>query len=315
VERTAAWFERGRSRSGRITAEEALLRESARFRTAFEDAPIGMALVAQEGRFLRVNRSLCDITGYDENELLRLDFQQITHADDVDRDVEQARRLLAGELRRYQMEKRYRRRDGRIVWVMLSVSLVRDCGRTPYFLAQIEDIDERKQAERQLRRLADHDPLTGLLNRRRFNEELEREAARARRQGGAGALLVVDLDRFKLVNDSHGHRAGDSILRAVGRTLEDRLRSSDLAFRIGGDEFAVIAPGCGNEPDARAFATDVAEAIRSGTIAATAIRVTASIGVALIGAAAGSGDDVFAAADDAMYAAKRRGPDQIAHAA
>jgi PAS domain S-box-containing protein len=127
----------------------ASLRESEeRFRGAFDNAPIGMALVAPDGRFLRVNRSLCEIVGYPEADLLARTFQAITHPDDLDADLAQVRRVLAGEIRTYRLEKRYLHRDGRIVFALLAVSLVRDdAGRPRYFVSQISDITERKQAE------------------------------------------------------------------------------------------------------------------------------------------------------------------------
>ena len=315
--RVVGWVGTCLDLTARIAAEDALLQESERFRTAFEDAPIGMALVAPDGSFLRVNRTLCEITGYDESSLLELCFQEITHPDDLDADVEQVRRVLTGEIRTYQMEKRYRRRDGQIVWAMLSVSLVRDRVQQPlYFVSQIEDISERKEAEDRLQELADHDPLTGLVNRRRFSEELEREVARTRRHSSETAVLIIDLDWFKLINDSLGHRAGDDVLCAVARTLESRLRATDVLSRIGGDEFAVIAPTDGGEVAARKLASDLAEAIRTQTVvtSGTARHVTASIGVALLNEhTATSADDLLAAADGAMYSAKRDGRDRIAH--
>jgi diguanylate cyclase (GGDEF)-like protein/PAS domain S-box-containing protein len=303
----------------RRQVEAALAEEGERFRAAFEDAPIGMALVAPEGLFLRVNRTLCELTGYSESELLERSFQDITHPDDLDADLDQVQRVLAGEIRSYQLAKRYRHRDGRLVWVMLSVSLVRDRDHRPvYFVSQIEDITARKQAECKLQHLADHDPLTGLLNRRRFNEELEREVARTKRHGGRAVLLVIDVDRFKLVNDSLGHPAGDDVLRAVARTLEGRLRSTDVISRIGGDEFAVIAVVSERDAQGRQLADEVATAIRRQTIVASgsAVKVTSSIGVAPIASDTGlSADELFITADDAMYRAKRSGRDQIAQAA
>jgi PAS domain S-box-containing protein len=129
------------------------LRESEeRFRGAFESAAIGMALVAPAGRWLRVNRSLCRIVGYTAEELLASDFQSITYEEDLDKDVDYVRRMLDGSLSHYDMEKRYLHKDGHIVWVLLSVSLVRDTmGKPMYFVAQIQDVTERKRLERALR--------------------------------------------------------------------------------------------------------------------------------------------------------------------
>jgi PAS domain S-box-containing protein len=129
------------------------LRESEeRFRGAFEFAAIGMALVAPDGRWLRVNRSLCGIVGYTADELLTRDFQSITYEEDLDTDVGHMRQMLDGSLSHYDMEKRYLHKDGHIVWVLLSVSLVRDAqGQALYFVSQIQDITERKRLERALR--------------------------------------------------------------------------------------------------------------------------------------------------------------------
>jgi len=128
-------------------------RESeARFRSAIDHAPIGMALVALNGHFMKVNRSLCEIVGYTEEELLFTDFQSITHPDDLENDLAYARRLIEGEISSYQMEKRYIHKSGQIVWILLSGSLVYDSqGKPLYFIAQIQDINERKEAEEKLR--------------------------------------------------------------------------------------------------------------------------------------------------------------------
>jgi len=132
---------------------EAVLRESEeRFRGAFDFAAIGMALVSPAGRFLKVNRALCDIVGRSEADLLRTDFQSITHPDDIDADVDQMRRVLDGEVPTYQMEKRYFHLDGHVVWVQLNVSLVRDANGQPlYFISEILDITDRRRAESELR--------------------------------------------------------------------------------------------------------------------------------------------------------------------
>src|SRR5215217_1515337 len=129
---------------------ESALRESEqRFRGSFERAATGMALVGTDGRFLRVNRSLCEILGYTERELLRKTFQEITHPDDLDADLDQVRRMLDGEIRTYQMEKRYFHKEGHVVWALLSASVVHDEEDEPlYFICQIQDVSERKKVEK-----------------------------------------------------------------------------------------------------------------------------------------------------------------------
>ena len=127
------------------------------FQSAFEFATIGMALVSPEGKWLRVNRSICQITGYTEKELLERTFQDITHPDDLELDLENVRKMLAGEIETYQMEKRYYRKDGEIVWVLLSVSLVRTKSGEPlFFISQIQDITRQKLSEEQLAKATAH---------------------------------------------------------------------------------------------------------------------------------------------------------------
>ena len=304
----------------RVRTQRALAEAEERFRRAFDDAPIGMALVGCDGRFLQTNRTLSAITGYTEHELLRRTFADITHPDDLDADVEQARRLLAGETEAYQMEKRYVCADGSVVWVALSVSLVRDAGGKPmYFVAQIEDINARKLAEQELRFLADHDPLTGLLNRRRFYEEVDRELGRlGRHPHRHAAVLLLDVDRFKTINDALGHKAGDEVLTALAGILGVRLRASDSVGRLGGDEVAALLVDITEHDDAVAIARELRDTIRAEPILTSAgpVAVTVSIGVAALGADSDPvTDHALTLADDAMYQAKRNGRDQIGIAA
>jgi diguanylate cyclase (GGDEF)-like protein/PAS domain S-box-containing protein len=302
----------------RLTAQAALAEAEERFRRAFDDAPIGMGLVALDGRFLRVNRVLGEITGYGEAELLDRTFQDITHPDDLGADLEQVDRLLAGEIRAYQMEKRYLRPDSHPIWVMLSVSLVRRADGEPlYFVSQIEDISERKRAERELKRLAEHDSLTGLLNRRRFREELQRELSRIRRAPRRAALLFIDVDRFKDVNDSLGHKAGDEVLQGVAQRLVRRLRATDVVARLGGDEFGVLLVDLKHADDARRIAGEIRTAMRSTPIAVSGqeLVVTVSIGLISLGEETADDDVALIAADNAMYQAKRNGRDTVALAA
>src|SRR5262249_32642482 len=141
------------------------------FENAFTNAPIGMALVSLEGTFMKVNGATCELLGYPEPELLALTFQEITHPDDLEADLRQVQRLVAGEIERYSMAKRYYTKAGEEVWANLSVSLVRnDAGAPVHFISQIEDISDRKRLEAALQHLADHDPLTGLWNRRAFDQ-------------------------------------------------------------------------------------------------------------------------------------------------
>jgi PAS domain S-box-containing protein len=134
-----------------VRAAQAVRRQEAaeeRFRLAFDNAPIGIALVSPQGRWLRVIRALCGLTGYGADVLLEKTFQDITHPDDLDSDLDYVRQMLAGEIQTYEMEKRYIRATSSLVWILLSVSLVRDAeGQPQYFISQIQDIDRRKRAD------------------------------------------------------------------------------------------------------------------------------------------------------------------------
>jgi diguanylate cyclase (GGDEF)-like protein/PAS domain S-box-containing protein len=290
-----------------VKRSETELREARqRFEQAFERAPIGMALVDLDGRFMRVNQALCTITGYDADQLVSKSFQEITHPDDLDKDVGYARQLLAGEIRYYQIEKRYIRPDGGYIWVNLSGTLVRDAGDQPdHFIAQVQDISERKRLEARLRNLADHDSLTGLRNRRVFEEALIVQVGRCQRYGEQAALLMIDLDGFKLINDTHGHRAGDRTLKAVAAAITQRIRSNDIVARLGGDEFAVLLLHIDAD-----LAAIVAQQIQTAIAAVTMhdghaeIDVGASIGLALIDQQTVDDQTLLSEADRAMYRAK-----------
>lgn len=281
-----------------------------RFRLAFEQAAVGMALVAPDGRFLRVNRALCDLVGYAAQDLVSKTFQEITHPEDLDLDLEFVRRMLAGELRTYTMEKRYFHADGHTVWVLLSVSLVRgDDGEPRYFISQIQDITERRQLEQRLSFLADHDEMTGLPNRRRLREELERAVAFAQRYEQAGALLILDLDNFKQVNDTLGHHVGDSLVREVAGRLRGRLRATDVLARIGGDEFAVLLPQV-NAAQAERVARDLVGTVGGGChlVDGAVVETSASLGVALYEPGwEFDPEGLLMHADRAMYEAKNAG--------
>ncbi len=309
--------------SERVSAEAAL-RESVeriaaaeqRFRTAFEAAPIGMALAGLDGRLIQVNDALCAITGYTRDELAEMRFADLSHPADSGRDEEMMRSLLSGEQSTFWMEKRFVDVVGQVVWVAVHATLVRTADGTPqHFLGQIQDVSERVRYEAQLQHMADHDPLTGLLNRRSFERELNQHIVRVTRYGAEGAALVLDIDRFKHINDTLGHNVGDALIVEVAQTLRTRLRDSDVLARLGGDEFAVLLPH-GGVPEAERVAEAILAAVRSQSVLTAAGRrrpITASIGIALFGEASRlTAEDVLVNADLAMYDAKEAGRDRAA---
>jgi len=276
------------------------------FELVFDQAPVGMGLLDQDGRWVLVNHALCEITGYTSTELIGRRFKDITHADD-ESDVEPRRRLLAGEIAAFQTELRYFNSVGETMAALLSISLVRDQDGDPlHFIVQLQDISERKLLEEHLRLLADHDPLTGLRNRRLFEHDLKLQVGRCQRYGEQATLMVIDLDFFKQVNDLHGHKVGDEALRVVSRTLTRRLRTTDLVARLGGDEFAVLLPHMDREGSEH-VAKDLASVIAACTVDAgdAVVHLSGSVGFALIDSQARDNEQILVEADRAMYAAKR----------
>jgi diguanylate cyclase (GGDEF)-like protein/PAS domain S-box-containing protein len=282
------------------------------FETAFTHAPIGMALVDVAGQLLRVNDALCRITGYPAKQLCACPFRDLSDPRDAEVDAAQHLELLDGRIATYQVEKRYRHAWGHSVWVLLSVSLVRDDDAQPqHLIVQVQDISERKALEGRLEHLVDHDFLTTLFNGRHFEAALAQETKSAARYGGGGAVLLLDLDHFKAVNDEFGHKAGDDLLRKVAVALRSRIRETDVLARLGGDEFGIILPQT-DAHQAEVVADGIVKGLRShmAMLGDHAIPVTASVGIALFDGLSNS--EIMAAADLAMYAAKEAGRNRSA---
>ncbi|HSZ13715.1 MAG TPA: diguanylate cyclase [Solirubrobacteraceae bacterium] len=208
-----------------------------------ERAAIGTGLLDEEGHWLLANRALCELTGYTAHELAGRRFDGIVHPDDVHNDAEQRRRLLAGEIPSYRVEKRCVDAAGETVSAIVSMSLLRDRHGAPlYYIAQLQDVSERRRLEENLRGLGDHDPLTGLRNRRLFGHDLKLQVARCRRYGEVAGLILVELDGLRDAGELYGEKAGEELLETVARALTRRLRETDLVARLGSDQFAVLLP-------------------------------------------------------------------------
>jgi diguanylate cyclase (GGDEF)-like protein/PAS domain S-box-containing protein len=287
-----------------------------RFRVAFDEMPIGMMIISLDGRYERVNDAFCRIVGYDRDYLTGLPRARITHPADVAADVEAVRSLIAGEATSHMTDKRYVHAEGHAVWAAINLTLIRDGeGRPLHFIAQVQDITQRRSYERQLQYMADHDPLTGLLNRRSFERELAGHVARVERYGPSGSVLMLDLDNFKYFNDTQGHSAGDQLIARMAQSLRARLRDSDVLARLGGDEFAVLLPRA-DELETEVVAEALLEIVRDETmptIAGDHKRLTVSIGIARFDDGAGlTADEMMVNADLAMYDAKEGGANRWA---
>lgn len=277
------------------------------FEEVFESAPIGTGLIDSNGRWLLVNRALCDITGYTSDELVGKRYDGIMHPEDVGNDSAQRARLDCGEIPAFQVEKRYFDAGGETVSAILSMSLVRDRDGEPlHYIAQLQDISERKEMEDQLRRLADHDPLTGLRNRRLFEHDLRVQVGRCQRYGETAGLMIIDIDDFRALNRDHGREAGDDALKAVSRAISRRLRQTDLVGRLGGDELAVLLPHA-DEEGLAVVAEGIVRVLPSCSIdvGEHVLHPSASIGFTLIEPRSSGVKQVLIDAERALEAAKR----------
>ena len=291
--------------------QQAQLREATeRFERAFHHAPIGMALVDLDGSCLKVNREMRRITGYSESELLRKSLHDLIHPDDVD----ESREWLAGLRDASKSEKRCIHADGHTIWVQLACSMIRDDrGQPQHLVAQIQDITEPHELQQRLSHLAEHDALTDLHNRRRFESELERQVSRSRRYDERAALIMIDLDHFKYFNDALGHGVGDQLIKHVGQLLRQRLRGSDILARLGGDEYAVLLPHV-DAASACLVAAELIERIEQEPFihGEQPYTLSASAGVLLLDSNSASAEDALVSADIALYDAKRQGRNRVA---
>jgi diguanylate cyclase (GGDEF)-like protein/PAS domain S-box-containing protein len=294
-------------------AEAQLRHSEERQRTILEAAPIGVALVGATAPFTLsyANSALAEMLGAERDALIGKGA--LTIVDDSQHGAVRAalQRLLDGEDRHVSIDLELRRPD--TLWVTLTGAVIAGAnGRPEHVVLQLQDITERRRFEDELRFYAERDPLTGLLNRRRLEEELDRAVAANDRYSTPATLLVCDLDSLKLVNDTLGHKAGDELIKSVARVLSGGLRRSDVLGRMGGDEFAVVMPHTGLQ---RARVT--AERLRTAVFELDLIagghklHTTLSIGIAPIGEGL-SAEDSLVAADLAMYEAKRNGRNRIA---
>jgi diguanylate cyclase (GGDEF)-like protein/PAS domain S-box-containing protein len=292
-----------------VGVERAL--EHWRNRVLFEQVPVGLYRSTPDGRLLEVNEALVRLLGYpDRTALLATSAVQV-YVNPEDRARWQQLMDREGVLSDFEVQ--WRRYDGTVIWVREAARMVRDvAGRPAYYEGSAEDITARKRFEADVLYLASHDALTGAFNRHRFQEELHRLIAHAERAGQTGALLLVDLDNFKQVNDHLGHRAGDDLLRAIVRAVRRRLRESDVFARLGGDEFALAVPEVG-AGQVLAVADRLLRAVREqvALVEGRPVRLTASCGVALFPEHGVTVDEILAAADLSLYAAKAQGGDRV----
>ncbi|MCW2499074.1 MAG: hypothetical protein JWN87_750 [Frankiales bacterium] len=282
------------------------------FETFFDQASIGLGLADLSTRYVRVNQTYAELLGRAPEDLVGVPFSQVLHPDDRDRDRSRIALLLSGQEHALQAEERYVDPHGRTLWVLHGVTVVPGAdGKPAWFAVSAQDITERRRVEAELRALtatlterAVRDPLTGLANRILMEERLRSVLSRDARSGQTTAVLFLDLDGFKAVNDVHGHAVGDQVLRTVADRLAAVVRPSDTIARLGGDEFVVLVEGATQDAVdslVKRLQTAVGE-----PIATLDLEVGVSIGVALSHGGESDAGTLLGLADKDMYAVKRR---------
>ncbi len=281
-----------------------------RFHSAFTHASIGMALMDFDGRLLMANPALASLLGHSEAELLGHQLQEYLLADDLPLLNQQLGLAGNSEFQGFARELRCRHSQGHTVWAAFHCSFFTEPGAvSPCLIAQAQDVTSRRLAEAELQRMAFHDGLTGLPNRRRFLECLSGAVARSQADASYEfAVMFIDFDRFKLVNDSLGHSAGDELLVQLARRLQENVRPSDVLSRLGGDEFAILAERSGAPRDAIVLAERLMAALRQPfKLGEVELVSSASIGITFSSFGYDSGEAVLRDADTAMYKAKDSG--------
>jgi len=277
-----------------------------RFRLAFENNMAPMAFSDIADVMFAVNDAFCEMIDFSREELLGRDSRHFTYPPDIGITEETHRRLVKEEIDHARYVKRYLRKDGRMVISEVSKTAARnEAGEMLYFLSSERDITEERALTAQLSHQALHDPLTGLPNRILFEDRLSQAHARVLRDGGFGSLMLLDLDDFKGVNDTHGHLVGDQLLVGLAQRFEELTRSSDTLCRFGGDEFLFLLEGLDSRADAEEAAARLLEALAQPfTFAGLRLQQHASIGMVVWDSKSVDGSELLRNADVALHEAK-----------
>jgi len=311
VEMVTGQAEQAESHARVLEQQSVALRESEeRFRSAFNYAPIGIALVSPDGKWLKVNHALSEILGYTEDEFLAANFQAMLFKKDLSDTLIKVHELLSGKIQTCQLEQRYVHKTGKTVWILWSVSTASESNqKRPNLIFQIQDITDKKSAEVQLQHEATHDTLTKLPNRAFFMTRLKQALHKSQFQANYKvSILFIDLDRFKVVNDSLGHLIGDQLLVRISERLRECLRPNDIVARLGGDEFTILVEGAYDQTEVVGIAERLQEKFaQSFDLNGHDIYSSASIGILHASEKHLTPEDMMRDADTAMYQAKRAG--------
>jgi len=297
--------------SERKKAEMSLKQSEERYRALFDSSLELVYLHDFQGRFLDANRATLELFGYSKEEITSLNFASLLDPEDIIRAVEALKGVNKPGAHREMHEFKLRRKDGSYVYIETQASLIRRDGK-PYAIQGIaRNIDERKMFEQRLSEMATHDFLTGLPNRVLLNDRFTMALAQAHRNKNRLAIIAIDLDRFKSVNDTLGHQAGDELLKVIAKRLEDIVRSSDTVARMGGDEFLLLMPELHVTGDATKLIEKIAQAFKEPfIIEGSRLNMSASMGLAIYPDDGEDMDALLRKSDAAMYNIKRHGPSE-----
>ncbi|MHB1509116.1 MAG: putative bifunctional diguanylate cyclase/phosphodiesterase [Acidimicrobiales bacterium] len=298
----------------RHEAIEALAKSEQRFRLAFENNMVGMVFVDSKDTILAANDSFCQMIGYSREEILGRDSAPFTHPEDKDLSSQMHRRLTTGEAARVNYVKRYLHSDGRVIFVEVSKSPARDeTGAVSYFVVSVKDVTEERALSAQLSHQALHDPLTGLANRTLFEDRLSKLHERTARKGGTSAVMLLDLDDFKAVNDTLGHHVGDQLLVELAHRLKAVTRGSDTLCRLGGDEFLYLAEELHSPAEVQAVARRLLGVfVEPFLLSGARLELRGSLGAVVSDGADKDWSELLRSADTALYEAKRQDNDRLA---
>ncbi len=298
-----------REQSGSETKDHDPIDPEERFRLAFENNMTATILLDRKDKIVEVNDAFCEMLGRSRDEIVAGRSEVFTHLEDRPITKEAHRRLSSGEVDKVSYLKRYLHNNGQVIDVEVKKSAVRDAtGSTLYFVASVRDVTEERALNAQLSYQALHDSLTGLANRVLFENRLFQAHARTARKGGCNAVMLLDLDDFKEVNDTFGHLVGDELLVALARRFEEVTRSSDTLCRFGGDEFIYLAEELASPAQAEEVADRLLGVLTEPfSLAGTQLELHASIGVVVLEETRKDWSELIGDADAALYEAKRQG--------
>lgn len=286
-----------------------LMEQESRFRAAFYQASVGMLKIDGEGGIMEVNQALADLLGRHPEQLQHMHLRELLAEGELVLDgggrIDWPRQLRAGELR-------FLRADGSLMWGRWSGTAVSRGKQGISIFAIVEDVTQNHVLAREVQHHASHDVLTGLINRREIERLLEQAVQQVRNDGGVHALCYLNLDHFKLVNDTVGHAAGDQMLRAFAEHLEDAVRDGDWVGRLGADEFALFLQGA-TQDAAKQILHRLIRTLGQASVqfGEDTLKISCSVGVVEMGTDTPDVNWLMGAADSACYAAKQAGRNRI----